>query len=149
MAKKITDYECDDSCLPLFLRCSPPSLTSIKTKPRYECSSIGNLTRKDNTKHTDLRFDMALVPDMRTPLVKRGQYVPNNAWSSDTCSFQIEHSAALQLNFKLQHFPVRQLAGPDRSGNLLFILLSTFGLSRQNSRWTKCAGRQHPTRFCS
>ena len=24
---------------------------------------------------------------------------------------------ALQLNFKLQHFPVRQLAGPDRSGN--------------------------------
>ena len=22
-----------------------------------------------------------------------------------------------QLNFKLQHFPVRQLAGPDRSGN--------------------------------
>ena len=25
---------------------------------------------------------------------------------------------ALQLNFELQHFPVRQLAGPDRSGNL-------------------------------
>ena len=24
---------------------------------------------------------------------------------------------ALQLNFELQHFPVRQLAGPDRSGN--------------------------------
>ena len=24
---------------------------------------------------------------------------------------------ALQLDFKLQHFPVRQLAGPDRFGN--------------------------------
>ena len=30
---------------------------------------------------------------------------------------QLLENSAVQLNFKLQHFPVRQLAGPDRSGN--------------------------------
>ena len=30
----------------------------------------------------------------------------------------LDETNAVQLNFELQHFPVRQLAGPDRSGNL-------------------------------
>ena len=105
VAKNLTDYQCGDARLPLF------SLMHVhlKSTESYEHQDKAKWSGEDMnaiqlviwqgkiTQNT-LIFDMVLVRHMRTLLVKRGQYVPNNAWSNDTCSFQIEHSAEMHCN---------------------------------------------------
>ena len=52
-------------------------------------------------------------------------------------------NSAMQLNFELQHFPVRQLPGPDRSGNFPDRIDLKHNLSRSDGQ-TSCLLSDRP-----
>ena len=55
----------------------------------------------------------------------------------------LKNCNAVQLNFKLQHFPVRQVAGPDRSGNFPDRIDLKHNLSRSDGQ-TSCLLSDRP-----